>query len=63
MPKKLAGVPPGSPLAAGAGQTGKTVTVNANAPHPHRNLGPHLKAPKDGEYVTTHHHSFKKATA
>lgn len=31
-----------------------------NLPHPHRNLGAHLKAPKDGEIVTSHHRGAKK---
>jgi hypothetical protein len=31
-----------------------------HAPHPHRNLGAHLKAPKAGEYVTEHHRGAKK---
>lgn len=31
-----------------------------NLPHPHRNLGQHLKQPKDGEIVTEHHRGAKK---
>lgn len=30
------------------------------APHPGRNLGVHLKAPVEGEYVTEHHRGAKK---
>lgn len=32
----------------------------ALAPFPHRNLGPHLKKPTSGEYVTEHHRGAKK---
>lgn len=32
----------------------------STAPYPHRNLGPHLKPPKAGEYVTDHHRGAKK---
>lgn len=29
-------------------------------PHPAKNLGPHFKAPKSGEIVTSHHRGAKK---
>lgn len=31
-----------------------------HAPHPHRNLGPALKRPVGGEFVTNHHRGAKK---
>lgn len=33
----------------------------ATLPHPHRNLGAHLKAPTSGEIVTEHHRGARKA--
>lgn len=54
------------PLPSGEGQPmteampSRVDEVPARMPHPARNLGPHLKAPSDGEIVTSHHRGAKK---
>lgn len=37
-----------------------TPARTSHLPYPHRNLGAHLKAPKDGEIVTSHHRGARK---
>lgn len=46
--------------AKGRAMDAKHARDTRQAPHPAKNLGPHLKAPHSGEIVTNHHRGAKK---